>query len=297
MRFCISKFRSSTPKSKTSQRQTYRPSTAGQYPIRHPHRITNMSSPTLTFFGATGDCAGYCLAYTLKAGYTCTALARTPGKLTASMTTKGVSSETLASHLTIIEGNVRDVEAVKRTLQSNGRVTDYIVSGIGGTPKLQASLMEPVTLNDPTICQDAMATILEALKLLQPVEKPILLNVSTTGIWPEDKPRDVPLPYLPLYKWFLHVPHEDKRVLEENLTAHMRLPEGERLVQGFVHIKPSLLTGDKGYGLDKVKFGVDEAPAVGYGMAKEDVGEWMFERLIKPGVSPEWVNKSISLTF
>lgn len=256
-----------------------------------------MPGPSLAFFGATGDCAGYCLAYTLKAGYDCTALARTSSKLTDSMAAKGVDPETVNSHLTIIEGNVRDVEAVKKTLQLNGRVADYIVSGIGGTPKMQASLMEPVTLTDPTICQDAMKTILEALQQLKPFEKPTLLNISTTGIWPEDKPRDVPLAYLPLYKWFLHVPHEDKQVLENNVKAHFELPDAERLLKGFVHIKPSLLTGEKGYGLEKVKYGVDEAPAVGYGMAKEDVGQWMFERLVRPGVSPEWMNKSISLTF
>ncbi|KAI7080755.1 hypothetical protein KC327_g10 [Hortaea werneckii] len=43
---------------------------------------------TLAFFGATGDCAGYCLAQALNAGYDCRALARTPAKLTASLKNK-----------------------------------------------------------------------------------------------------------------------------------------------------------------------------------------------------------------
>lgn len=257
-----------------------------------------MTTQTIAFFGATGDCAGHCLAYSLKAGYNCTALARTPSKLTDSLRTKGVDDSAVESHLTIIEGNVKDVSAVKQTLQLQGRLVDYIVSGIGSVPKLQWSIIHPVTLNDPTICQDAMSTIMQALQQLRPTgEKPTLLNVSTTGIWPAGQPRDVPLAYVPLYKWFLHVPHEDKRVMEESLSAHVQLPEKDQLIKGYVHVKPSLLVGDKGYGMEAIKFGVDEAPAVGYGMAKEDVGQWMYERLIKPGVGAEWMNKSISLTF
>lgn len=256
-----------------------------------------MPNQTIAFFGATGDCAGYCLAYSLKAGYNCTALARTPSKLIESMKVKGVGSAAIEAHLTIIEGNVQDLEAVKRTLQLEDRVVDYIVSGIGSSPKLQWSVWQPVTLNDPTICQTATKTILEALKHLRLGGKPTLLNVSTTGIAPEGVPRDVPITYLPLYKWFLHVPHVDKQIMEEILREHLELPGDQRAIKGYVHIKPSLLVADKGYGLDKIKFGVDEAPAIGYGMAKEDVGEFMYERLIKPGVSPEWMNKSISLTF
>lgn len=161
---------------------------------------------------------------------------------------------------------------------------------------MQWSLWQPATLTDPTICQNAMKVILQALQQLQSPEKPTLLNISTTGIWPADKPRDVPIAQLPLYKWFLHVPHEDKRVQEELLSEHMRLSESERGFKAFVHVRPSLLTAEKGYGLDKVRYGTEEAPAVGYGMAKQDVGEWMYENLIRPGVKAEWSNSSVTLT-
>ena len=256
-----------------------------------------MSSQTIAFFGATGGCAGYALSNTLKAGYTCTALARTPAKLTQSMKEKGVPTDVLDRQLTIIQGNIKDIEAVKQTLRLEGRVVDTIVSGIGGTPVLQWSLWYPVTLTDPTICQDAGRTILQALMELKPAKKPTLINVSTTGISPQGYPRDVPLAFVPLYHWLLHVPHEDKRVLEQMLTEHIRIPENERFLSAYVNIKPSLLLDGEGKGLETVRQGVDEAPAVGYTIQRGDVGTFIFERLIRNGVKAEQMNKSLSITY
>ena len=256
-----------------------------------------MPFSTVAFFGATGDCAGHCLANTLKAGYDCIALARTPAKLTKSMKDKGVSTEALDQHLTIVEGNVKDVEAVKKALQLNGQVVDTVVSGIGSTPKLQWSLIRPVTLADPTICQDAGNTILQALSQLKPVKKPLLINVSTTGIQPEGKPRDVPLLFTLLYYYFLHVPHEDKRVLEEKLTKQMQMTEAQRSIGSYVNVKPSLLMDGEGKGLDAVREGVDEDPAIGCTIQRKDVGLFMFERLVKNGVKDAWRNKSVSITY
>lgn len=256
-----------------------------------------MPGPTYAFFGATGDCVGYCLAHTLKAGNDCIALARTPKKLTDSMQAKGVDTAVVEAHLTIIEGNAKDVEAVKKALQLNGRIVDYIVVGVGGQMQMQWSLMQPTTLSDPTICQDVMKTIIEALKQLKPTNKPTLLNISTTGIWPKGKPRDIPIPYIPFYRWFLHSPHVDKQVLEDNLREHIQLPKDQQVIKGYVHIKPSLLVGEGRSGLDKIRFGVDEAPALGYTITREDVGEWMFESLIKSELRPEWINKSVSITL
>ena len=166
-----------------------------------------MPASKIAFFGATGDCSGFTLANTLNAGYDCIALARTPAKLTESMKHKGVSTSALDQRLTIIQGDVKDVEAVKRALQLNGQVVDTIVCGIGGTPQLQWSLWTPVTLNDPHICQDAGNTILKALQDLKPATKPLLILVSTTGIPPNGMPRDEPLLCVPFYRWMLHIPH------------------------------------------------------------------------------------------
>lgn len=255
-----------------------------------------MSASQIAFFGATGDCAGHCLAYTLQAGHDCVALARTPAKLTKSMKAKGVSAEALDQHLTIVEGNVKDVEAVKRALQINGRVVDTVVSGIGGVPKLQLSLW-PVTLNDKTICEDAGNTILQALAQLKPQRKPVLLNVSTTGISGRGKPRDVPLLFVPLYHWLLYVPHEDKKRLEEKLAANVQLPENQRGIGAYVNVKPSLLMDGEGHGLGSVREGLDSKPAVGYTIQRKDVGLWMFDRLVKEGVKEQFLNRSVSITY
>ena len=213
------------------------------------------------------------------------------------MKDKGVNSEALDQHLTIVQGNAKDVSDVKRALQLNGQVVDAVVSGIGGTPVLQWSFFQPVTLTDPTICQDAGATILAALQELKSAKKPILINVSTTGIQPSGMPRDVPIVFVPLYHWFLQVPHEDKRVLEQKLAEHVRLPEGERGIRAYMNVKPSLLMDGEGKGLEAVREGVDERPAVGYMVQRKDVGLWMFERLVKNGVKDEWTNKSVSITY
>lgn len=258
------------------------------------------STKTVAFFGATGDCAGYCLAAALNAGCDCIALARTPSKLTASQKAKGVSTQALDSHLTIIEGNVKDVAAVKRTLSSNGRIVDTIVSGIGGTPALQWSLWQPVTLTDTTICQDAGAAILQAATEIaresKATTKPAFINVSTTGIPAPGAPRDVPLLFIPFYRWALHVPHVDKEVLERKLREYVQLPENERGLSAYVNVKPSLLMDGAGKGLQTIRSGVDEKPAVGYTIQRKDVGEFMFEKLVK-GVPAEWRNKSVSITY
>ncbi|KAI7314488.1 hypothetical protein KC315_g11340 [Hortaea werneckii] len=259
---------------------------------------------SLAFFGATGDCAGYCLAQALNAGYDCRALARTPTKLTASLKNKNVSPETLDKHLTIIQGDVKDVTAVKETLSLSaghpGNAVDKIISGIGGAPAFQWSLIQPFTLTDPTICQDAGKTILRALGELESTskektKKPILINVSTTGIPSPNCPRDVPLLFVPLYHWALAVPHEDKKVLQKTLAAHMK--SDSPLLQGFVHVKPSLLMDGEAMGLQAVRDGVETAPAVGYTIRRADVGSWMFERLVKGEVKREWMDRSVCITY
>lgn len=75
----------------------------------------------------------FCLAAALKNDYDCIVLARTPDKLSASMTATGVSQEVQDRYLTIITGDIRDLEAVKRALVLKERVVDTVVCGIGGT--------------------------------------------------------------------------------------------------------------------------------------------------------------------
>nr|POE51608.1 hypothetical protein CFP56_25815 [Quercus suber] len=263
-------------------------------------------SHTIAFFGATGDCAGYCLAAALKSTsptYHCRALARTPEKLLKSLLAKGVTQDVLDRRLHIVQGDVKDIEAAKRTLTLDGstsgrNVVDKIVSGIGGALKLQASLLTPITITDETICQDAGTTLLAALQQLQPSgSKPFFINISSTGLPAANAPRDVPFTMIPVYRWGLHKMHADKRVLQERLVAHANLPESQRVLSGYVNVKPSHLTDGPAKGLAALRVGTDENPAKGYSISRSDVGGFMFERMIAQDMDVNWVGKGVSVTY
>lgn len=85
----------------------------------------------LAFFGATGGCAGTSLVAALNAGYQCTALARTASKLETKLIGWGVSESIIRSNLTIVPGDIRDLDAVKQVVKA----ADIIVSGIGAYPQ------------------------------------------------------------------------------------------------------------------------------------------------------------------
>lgn len=260
-----------------------------------------MTAPakTLAFFGATGECAGHCLANSLKANYKCTALARTPSKLTASMKAKGVPENLLDSNLTIIQGDTRDIDAVKRTLQrADGQgIADVSISGIGSYPKFNWSITKPFVAIDPTLCYDAGVTVVRAVQELKAETKPLIVNVSTTGIPPEGKKWDVPWWFSWAYRVLLHDAHTDKRQLQDHLAEHMRLPESQRAIRGYINTKASLLLDGEAKGLESVREGSEDAPEIGYFIRRADVGLWMFERLIKSEPKAEYVNKGVVITY
>jgi nucleoside-diphosphate-sugar epimerase len=249
-------------------------------------------SRTIAFLGATGGCAGACLIASLKEGYTCRALARTPSKLTTSLETQGLS-ESLLANLEIIQGNAKDVESVKTLLQTPTGIVDTIVFGVGAAPKLRLHIM-PVTLDDIEVCRTAMATLLSALDELKAVTKPRLLVISTTGI--TKGPRDVPLLYVPLYHWFLHIPHVDKRVMEELVCMQRQKPAAERTVGEFAIVRPTLLMDGNGVGVAKVRYGLESNPALGWTIDRKDVGNWLFEKGVKPADLGKFRDQAISLT-
>ncbi|KAK4630954.1 Reductase pytE [Fulvia fulva] len=270
------------------------------YNDHNTNPTTSEKSKTLAFFGAGGDCAGYCLANSLKAGYTCRALARAPSKLLDSLKKKGVPQATIDTNLTIIQGDVKNLDNVKSTLQTaSGLPVEVIISGIGGTPNFQVSLTQPLGMTEPNICNSAGSTILRAASEphLQHTEhsKPLLVNISTTGIPAPGAPWDVPCALSPLYRWGLHVPHEDKAKLEEKLREEVRLSSCG--IKGYVNIKPSLLFDGESKGLQAVKQGVDEKPAIGNSIHRQDVGLFIFEHFVKGEVVDEWINKSLTITY
>lgn len=254
--------------------------------------------PSIAFFGATGGSTISCLAPALEAGYHCTALARSPLKLIDSLMQRGLSVSIIRDNLSIIEGTATDLEAVKRTIQPGGScspMVDIIISGIGGKLRFDNPLKP--TLDNPTICQDAVRTILtaarEAASSSDSDRKPTLIVLSTTGI--SDK-RDLPFAMMPMYYWMLKVPHEDKKAMEALIRDEMAKPIEERGISEYTIVRPSLLTEGEGDGLAKIKAGVEDKPAVGYAIAREDVGRWMFEVLVKPGMGSLYLSKVVSIT-
>lgn len=256
--------------------------------------ISTMS--TIAFFGATGGCAGYCLAAALNAGHRCIALARTPSKLTASLEAKGVSADSLTM-LSIVKGDVKVRSTVRDALQIDGRVVDIVVSGIGSLPKLQWSLMQPVGLVDPTLCEDAVSSALDALSSMKNYKKPLFIVLSTTGIPFPGAPRDVPLAYYALYHWLLSAPHKDKAKMEVNLRRAMSLAADERPIRGYVLAKPTLLMDGPPKGIQNVRAGGEEKPALGYSIRRGDVGQWIYEKLVAQEPATEWMSKAVSLTY
>lgn len=218
-------------------------------------------------------------------------MARTPSKLHNLLQQLNVPESAIAKYLTVTEGDIYDHEAVQKTLYLDGRPVDLIVSGLGGKPRFEYGIK--ATLDNPTICQDGVRTILSAARSCP--QKPRIVIISTTGL---SDTRDVPLLMLPLYHWLLKVPHEDKKVMEKLVETEMQKPEEERAIDGYLMVRPSLLVNGDGDGLSKIKTGTDEKPAVGYYISRRDVGLWIFERIIHQASLTEgqyWGQK-VSLT-
>ena len=196
-----------------------------------------------------------------------------------------VPQSTIDKYLTITPGSITDMDAVKTALPHqpeesrtgssredghDGKVlADVILSGIGSSPTF---------LTEMTLCADAVKMILKALDSIQAtvnpvkgVEKPRLAIFSTKGI--SESKRDVPWLFVPLYHLLGFRPHADKRNMEKAIKDYWKeTPEKERVICGQMIIRPSLLTNDKEYGMESIRSGTDEDPAIGYTISREDVG-------------------------
>jgi hypothetical protein len=268
---------------------------------------TTSINPTVAFFGATGLCTNTCLVHTLQAGHSATALARTPSKLKTQLLNQGLSEDTLSRQLVIIQGDALDVAATKRTLTAGGGLVTKIVSGLGGVAKPTFSLWRPLqifTLDNPTICATATQTLFNALQEIyeeQPAltaNKPLVTFISSTGV--TTGPTDVPFWLRFLYHQVLTIPHRDKKNMEVLYRKNMSESDSsKRLFRNIIGIRPTLLTGgasvNDGIGLDKIRAGREQRPAVGYSIRKADVGHWIFENVIKND-GQGWEGEMVTLT-
>ncbi|KAF9160938.1 hypothetical protein DFQ26_005049, partial [Actinomortierella ambigua] len=130
--------------------------------------------------------------------------------------------------------------------------------------------------------------------------KPLVAVISTTGV--SSVKEDVPFGFQTLYHKFLAVPHADKKIMEQLIADHMALADhSQRVFCGAVVVRPSLLTGDhlvhsKGRkGVKSLKVGSEDKPAIGYTVHRADVGEWIYEEVIRTGGSSV-VGQKVTLT-
>ncbi|KAF4181100.1 hypothetical protein CNMCM8694_005575 [Aspergillus lentulus] len=263
-----------------------------------------MNSQRTAYFGATGGCANACLAFALRQGLKAVALARTPKKLHDMLLAQGISEQTITANLIIIQGDVTDIAAVKKTLVSGDqrKLVDKIVSGVGARPSVQFSLTTPVKMDNEHICEQAITTIIRALGEIYaeyPDErlcKPVITVISSTGV---DGPDDVPFGFKSLYSVLLAVPHEDKKKLEESVKADGLKDESSRAFGGAVIVRPSLLVGDQSIasiGSKKLRVGTEESPPIGYTVHRARVGQWIFEEVVNK-TEVDWVGKIATLTY
>lgn len=283
-------------------------------------------SKSIAFFGATGGSTAPVLAKSLKAGYTCTArpsphaffspyippnnlpVARTPSKLTTLLeTSHGITPDLISKYLTIITGDVKDPIPVSQTLfpaslnphdPTSGNVpVDFIVSGIGCYPVMKKGNWLPVQ-EDPTLCEDALTTILNALRGRKPTKKPGLSALSTTGM--SKYGRDTPLLTTPIY-WMLHEAHLDKTKMEALCRESVEGPDA--VVGRSCIVRASLLTGGKAKEVDEIRWDTEEegkiaVKGMGYTISRESVGAWVFERVVVPfeGGVEEGTGKTFSIS-
>ncbi|GAD97284.1 conserved hypothetical protein [Paecilomyces variotii No. 5] len=266
---------------------------------------TTRNTKTIAFFGATGGCANACLTHVLQAGYHAVALARTPSKLTSQLLNQGLSQNTLDTQLRIIQGDATDPAAVRETiLLSPTQLVSQIVSGLGSFPVVSRGsfLLPHITLDNPTICESSTKALLSALRSIYSdypsVEssKPLLTVISSTGLTTPPTPTDLPFLALKMYHFLGSVPHADKTRMEALLSE----PQTGDLFRGMIIVRPSLLKGSgkvesEGKGWRNIRVGREESPAVGYTVTRADVGEWIFEEVVKKD-GDGWVGEKVSLT-
>ncbi|TLS21103.1 uncharacterized protein PpBr36_10577 [Pyricularia pennisetigena] len=265
------------------------------------------TSQTILFLGATGGVCGAALQLALSAGINCVALVRTPAKLTDKYPSK--------PNLTVVQGDSRNIADVKRALSkpsdvASSGLVDIVVSSVGSYP----SMRNFGANEDPTLCEESMKALLSAVEELiaqggvQKLSPPRIIAVSSTGI--SDFGRDVPLALAPLYYLLLASAHKDKRKMESQLitdkaTGKKAPPAAGSARPEFTVVRGSMYVESKDGGKAKpVRVGVEdpykgiESQAIGYTIAREDVGKWIFHNLISDATGAKrYINKMVTVTY
>jgi hypothetical protein len=106
-----------------------------------------------------------------------------------------IPAATIEKSLTIIQGSVTELGAVKETLAPKGIPVRLIITGVGASPKYSGDILHPVTMDQHNICADTSSTMLVALRELRregvvtESTRPTICVIYTTGI---SEMRDIP---------------------------------------------------------------------------------------------------------
>lgn len=212
--------------------------------------------------------------------------------------------------MTIHQGDAKDPLDVSGALISptDGKhLVDTIYTSIGAYPKFQFSLLQPLPLADPTICESGMSALFSAVDQLgtqgiektQAGQKPLLIAVSSTA---SDRLRhSLKWPVVPLYYWLLSGPHADKQNMEKLILGDRGVH-----VRDFVIIRPAFLTDGAERGIESVRVGWEwgveriegkerePGPAIGWTVSRKDLGGWVFKKVIVEG---GWEGRCVSLCY
>ena len=120
-------------------------------------------------------------------------------------------------------------------------------------------------------------------------QQPLLVVISANGVL-DQEPRDYPLALTLLYRWMLIAIYDDKRIMESTLEK-MR-PSGAYLL-----VRPSVLNDEPSRGIEAIRQGTTNEPVQGWSISREDVGLWIYERVIKPSDRSSIVNNGFVITY
>lgn len=144
-------------------------------------------------------------------------------------------------------------------------------------------------MTDPTVCGDATDCILSTMAQSKLPNQPLLVVISANGVR-DDIPRDYPLMLTPLYRWILTGVYDDKRRMEATLLKAN--PHG-----GFVIVRPSVLNNGESKGLKAIRQGTTQKPVLGYSIARNDVGLWMYENVVQRQEKVAFLNDGVPITY
>jgi hypothetical protein len=175
------------------------------------------------------------------------------------------------------------------------KLPDTIISGLGGAPKFQFWL-PPLTIDQPNICQTGAATLVTALSEIYTtypklqLSKPLLCYISTGGIHKGDD--DVTWVHQVLYHSLLSIPFKDKKEMDIIFLGK----EGSSNFRSVTAVKPTILTEGPELGMEILRVGKRQKPAVGYTVSKRDVGGWIYRAVIL-GDGKGWEKELVTITY